>query len=71
LFYADAFIANQNLQVALISSVKVSRLFPNYKITKVGLNLYTPIYQDLGVSAGASTIIAGRNIGKSTGFTVD
>jgi hypothetical protein len=35
--------------------------------TKVGLNLYTPIYKSLGVS-GASTLVAGRNIGKATGY---
>jgi hypothetical protein len=35
--------------------------------TKVGLNLHTNL-QSLGVSAGASTLIAGRNIGKATGY---
>jgi hypothetical protein len=37
--------------------------------TKVGLN--TPIYKSLGVSAGASTLIAGRNIGKPEAITVE
>jgi hypothetical protein len=36
--------------------------------TKVGLNT---IYKSLGVSAGASTLIAGRNIGKATAITVE
>jgi hypothetical protein len=47
---------------------KVSGYFPITKVnyTKVGLNLYT--LQSLGVSAGASTLIAGRNIGKATGY---
>jgi hypothetical protein len=43
LFYADAFIANQNLQVALISSVKVSQVISQpQKLINYGLNLYTP-----------------------------
>jgi hypothetical protein len=71
LFYGDAFIANQTSTGGVdIFGEGFAGYFPTTKVnyTKVGLNLYTPIYQDFGVSAGASTLIAGRNIGKSTGF---
>ena len=34
----------------------------------MGVNLYTPVYGDLGLAAGASTLIEGRNIGKATGY---
>jgi hypothetical protein len=71
LFYGDAFIANQKSTGGVdIFGEGFAGYFPTTKVnyTKIGLNLYTPIYKELGVSAGASTIIAGRNIGKSTGF---
>ncbi|MFT5964603.1 MAG: hypothetical protein ACI9L6_001348 [Flavobacterium sp.] len=71
LFYGDAFIANQTSTGGVdIFGEGFAGYFPTTKVnyTKVGLNLYTPIYKDFGVSAGASTLIAGRNIGKSTGF---
>jgi hypothetical protein len=71
LFYGDAFIANQKSTGGVdIFGEGFAGYFPTTKVnyTKVGLNLYTPIYQDFGVSAGASTLLAGRNIGKSTGF---
>jgi hypothetical protein len=71
LFYGDAFIANQTSTGGVdIFGEGFAGYFPTTKVnyTKVGLNLYTPIYQDFGVSAGASTLLAGRNIGKSTGF---
>jgi hypothetical protein len=51
--------------------VKVFRFFPATKVnyTKIGLNLYTPLYKDFGL-AGGSTLVAGRNIGKQLDFTV-
>lgn len=71
LFYGDAFIANQKSTGGVdIFGEGFAGYFPTTKVnyTKVGLNLYTPIYKELGVSAGASTLVAGRNIGKSTGY---
>jgi hypothetical protein len=71
LFYADAFIANQKSTGGVdIFGEGFAGFFPITKVnyTKIGLNLYTPIYKDFGVSAGASTLVAGRNIGKSTGY---
>jgi hypothetical protein len=71
LFYGDAFIANQKSTGGVdIFGEGFTGYFPTTKVnyTKVGLNLYTPVYKGLGVSAGASTLVAGRNIGKSTGY---
>lgn len=71
LFYGDIYIANQKSTGGVdIFGEGFAGYFPITKVnyTKIGLDLYTPIYQDIGVSAGASTLVAGRNIGKSTGF---
>jgi hypothetical protein len=71
LFYGDVYIANQKSTGGVdIFGEGFAGYFPITKVnyTKIGLDLYTPIYQDFGVSVGASTLVAGRNIGKSTGF---
>ncbi|MCK8140772.1 hypothetical protein MW871_02595 [Flavobacterium sp. I-SCBP12n] len=71
LFYGDAFIANQKSTGGVdIFGQGFTGFFPITKVnyTKIGLNLYTPVYKDLGVSVGASTLVAGRNIGNSTGY---
>jgi hypothetical protein len=70
LFYGDAFIANQTSTGGVdIFGEGFKGFFPITKVnyTKVGLNLYTPITKSIGVSVGGSTLVAGRNIGKSTG----
>ncbi|CAM3090311.1 hypothetical protein [Flavobacterium frigoris] len=70
-FYGDAFIANQKSTGGVdIFGEGFAGYFPITKVnyTKIGLNLYTPLTEAFGVSAGASTLVAGRNIGKSTGF---
>ncbi|SHG13996.1 hypothetical protein SAMN05444396_10531 [Flavobacterium segetis] len=70
-FYGDAFIANQKSTGGVdIFGPGFTGFFPITKVnyTKIGLNLYTPIYKELGVSVGASTLVAGRNIGNSTGY---
>lgn len=70
-FYGDAFIANQTSATGVdIFGEGFKGFFPITKVnyTKIGVNLYAPVYEDFGVSAGASTLVAGRNIGKSTGF---
>lgn len=71
LFYGDVYIANQKSTGGVdIFGEGFAGYFPITKVnyTKIGMDLYTPIYQDFGVSVGASTLVAGRNIGKSTGF---
>ncbi|MBE0391437.1 hypothetical protein [Flavobacterium sp. PL002] len=71
LFYGDIYIANQKSTGGVdIFGEGFAGYFPITKVnyTKIGIDLYTPIYKEIGVSAGASTLVAGRNIGKSTGF---
>ena len=70
-FYGDAFVANQTSTSGVdILGEGFQGFFPATKVnyTKIGLNLYTPLYKDFGLAGGASTLIAGRNIGKATGF---
>ena len=70
-FYGDVYLANQKSTGGVdIFGEGFTGYFPITKVnyTKLGIDLYTPIYQDFGISAGASTLVAGRNIGKSTGF---
>jgi hypothetical protein len=69
--YGDAYLANQTSTSGVdILGEGFQGFFPATKVnyTKIGLNLYTPIYKDLGLAAGASTLVAGRNIGKATGY---
>ncbi|MBB1194875.1 hypothetical protein DNC80_14490 [Flavobacterium sp. SOK18b] len=71
LFYADAFIANQTSTSGVdILGEGFTGFFPSTQVnyTKIGLNLYTPITKEVGISAGASTVIEGRNVGKATGL---
>lgn len=70
-FYGDAFVANQTSTSGVdILGEGFQGFFPATKVnyTKIGLNLYTPIYKDFGLAGGASTLVAGRNIGKATGY---
>ena len=70
-FYGDAYVANQTSTSGVdILGEGFQGFFPATKVnyTKIGLNLYTPLYKDFGLAGGASTLVAGRNIGKATGF---
>ena len=70
-FYVDGFVANQKSTGGVdIFGEGFTGFFPITKVnyTKLGLNAYVPVYEGLGVAAGASTLVAGRNIGKATGF---
>ncbi|HJS01783.1 MAG TPA: hypothetical protein VJ780_12695, partial [Flavobacterium sp.] len=70
-FYGDAYLANQTSTSGVdILGEGFQGFFPATKVnyTKIGLNLYSPIYQDFGLAAGVSSLVAGRNIGKATGF---
>lgn len=70
-FYADAFVANQTSTGGVdILGEGFTGFFPATKVnyTKIGLNLYTPITEGIGISAGASTVVEGRNVGKATGI---
>ncbi|WP_445456640.1 hypothetical protein [Flavobacterium sp. HNIBRBA15423] len=70
-FYGDAYLANQTSTSGVdILGEGFQGFFPATKVnyTKIGLNLYSPIYQDFGLATGVSSLVAGRNIGKATGF---
>ena len=69
-FYGDAFLANQFSTSGVdILGEGFQGFFPATRVsyTKIGVNLYTPIYKEFGVGTGISTLLAGRNIGKATG----
>ncbi len=71
-FYVDAFVANQLSEkdgVDILGEGFVG-FFPATRInfTRVGVNAFAPLAGGIGVTAGANSYVAGRNIGKSTGF---
>ncbi len=71
-FYVDGYIANQlsDKEGVDILGDGFTGYFPATRVnyTRVGLNVYAPIIQGIGITAGANSYIAGRNLGKSTGF---
>ena len=69
--YADVFVANQTSTSGVdILGNGFQGFFPATKVnfTRVGINLYAPLYKAIGLTGGANSYIAGRNIGKATGF---
>ena len=69
--YADAFLSYK----AALSGTDIlgqgfTGFFPGTRVnaTKVGLNLYAPVYKKIGLAGGASSYISGRNLGKGTIF---
>lgn len=70
-FYFDAFIANQtSLSGTDILAEGFEGFFPSTKVnyTRIGLNVFVPIYKQFGLCAGSSTYIDGRNLGQSTSY---
>jgi hypothetical protein len=70
-FYFDAFIANQtSLSGTDILAEGFQGFFPSTKVnyTRIGLNVFVPIYRQFGLCAGSSTYIDGRNLGQSTSY---
>ncbi len=68
-FYADVLIANQtSLGGTDILADGFQGFFPSTKVnyTRIGLNIFVPIYGQFGLCTGGSTYIAGRNLGQST-----
>ncbi len=68
-FYVDALIAHQtSLGGTDILADGFQGFFPSTKVnyTRIGLNIFIPIYGQFGLCTGASTYIAGRNLGQST-----
>jgi hypothetical protein len=70
--YADAYVAYQAsskkgvdiLQPGFMGFFPATRV--NY--TRIGANVYTPVYKGLGASVGFNSYVAGRNLGASTGI---
>lgn len=71
-FYVDAFVANQlsDKEGVDILAEGFTGFFPATRVnyTRIGLNAYAPVYMGLGLTGGVNTYVAGRNLGKSTGF---
>lgn len=69
--YADVFVANQTSTTGVdILGEGFQGFFPATRVnfTRVGLNLYAPLYKAIGLVGGANSYVDGRNIGKATGF---
>ncbi len=70
-FYVDGFVATQKSTEGVdIFGEGFKAFFPETKVnyTKIGLNAYAPVSKNFGLAAGVSSLVAGRNIGKATGF---
>ena len=70
-FYLDLFAVNQTSAFGVdILGNGFQGFFPATKVdfTRVGANLYVPVYKAIGLVGGANSYIAGRNIGKATGY---
>ncbi|WP_339611050.1 hypothetical protein [uncultured Planktosalinus sp.] len=71
-FYVDAFVANQLSEKDGVDILGegFEGFFPATRVnyTRVGVNAYVPLTGGIGLTAGANTYVAGRNIGKATGF---
>lgn len=71
-FYVDAFIANQlsDKEGTDILQEGFTGFFPETRVnsTRIGLNAYVPVYNGIGLTGGVNSYIAGRNLGKATGF---
>jgi Putative MetA-pathway of phenol degradation len=68
--YIDAFLSVQKSTSGVdILGNGFTGVFPETKVnaTKLGFNLYVPFSKQFGISAGLSSAIGGRNLGKSTG----
>lgn len=71
-FYVDAYVANQlsDKDGVDILGNGFAGYFPATRVnyTRVGASIYAPLFEGIGVTAGANSYVAGRNLGKSTGF---
>jgi hypothetical protein len=70
-FYGDVFIGAQKSTSGVdILGEGFQGFFPATEVsyTRIGVNLFAPIYKDFGASGGFSQIVDGRNIGTATGF---
>jgi hypothetical protein len=71
--YFDAWFANQNsTEGTNILQPGFDGFFPATQVdfTRVGANLYFPIYRGIGINGGLNSYLIGKNVGKSSGFSV-
>ena len=71
--YVDAWVARQNsVSGTDILQAGFDGFFPATRVnyTRVGANIFAPIASGLGVVVGVNSYIEGRNLGKSSGFSV-
>jgi len=71
-FYLDAFVSNQlsSKDGVDILGEGFTGFFPATRVnyTRIGANGYVPVSKFAGIVGGVNTYVAGRNIGKSTGY---
>lgn len=70
-FYGDAFIGSQkSIDGVDILGEGFTGFFPATRVsyTQIGINLFAPVNKSLGLSAGGTSIVNGRNIGKAIAF---
>ena len=70
--YLDVYAAFQNSSKGTdILQPGFTGFFPSTQVnySRVGGNIYKPIYKGFGVNLGFNAYVAGRNLGKSTGYS--
>lgn len=70
-FYGDVYIGAQKSTSGVdILGEGFQGFFPATEVsyTRIGVNLFAPVYKNLGASGGFSQITDGRNIGKASGY---
>lgn len=70
-YYGDVYIGSQKSTTGVdILGEGFEGFFPATQVsyTKIGVNLYAPVYKSLGASGGFSQITDGRNIGKASAY---
>lgn len=71
-FYLDVFVANQlsSKDGVDILGEGFTGFFPATRVnySRIGANAYVPVSKFAGIVGGVNSYVAGRNVGKSTGF---
>ncbi len=72
--YTDCWIAFQKSSVkgTDILQPEWQLFFPSTQVNyaRIGANLYFPIYSGFGINFGLNSFVAGRNLGKSAGYSI-
>ena len=70
--YVDAWFALQKSSKSVdILQPGFSGFFPETQVdySRIGANIYAPIYKGFGINLGLNAFVKGRNLGKSAGYT--